>query len=658
MPPIRNKLLAFTALTALVLSVPAHADEDRMPGRMDRNAPRERGVGNADDPLNAQGFVGVEDRSAGANPIDQPSTRRHRRTGTPTQDNAAATPAPAPAADQAPRAVDTAAATAAMRGVEAALPPIKTIPVDDLEQSGLFDSLSDKSLGIDVWAGSSRAEISALLPQIPAASYYKTLRDLTLRALLTQTDKTLLAGGRAAAGEDLLTLRLETLIALGAYEDAARLYALNPGRPYHERLARAGVTAMLLGGQRPLGCIETKAVQENYGNLPFWQQMNVVCDIFLSGNLEKNKSKEVATSVFANSPMLQKVVGNAGYSFRPENTEDIAALTIEEKLAVFTLQRVDYSKLVKRNLKDFLETQPTVLMSLLNDTSLPAGIRMFATLSAVTQGAAGTDKLTAFYDSGIIGGLEKEARTIKGWKQLPALYRQAKSYSPGSARDSVLEQAMNLRRSYGIAALLPFAPFLAESDPGNLTPDSIAGALATMVKAGQNIPDKWRSVSLSVLTPGATRDNQATAFLAYDIQENFAPLKSLEDTEIKAIFNNMPEDSAKIALTAYEKLDKKRELHNSSADGVYENPTGLTTPVDYVMPSESLLSALELAKKDKRLGEVILISSVLLRSTQPGKIAPNVLNEVLDGFSTVGLTKEARELAAEVVLGLRSKKEN
>ncbi|MBU0799859.1 MAG: hypothetical protein KKA05_02540, partial [Alphaproteobacteria bacterium] len=540
--------------------------------------------------------------------------------------------------------------TADTRPVEAKLPPVQNIPIGELEHYGLLTTPADRSLGIDMWIGSHRGEIAAMLPQIPAESRYRTLQDLTARMLLTETDSEMIDGPRSPAGEDLMTLRLEKLIEMGSYDQAARLYAVNPGRPYHERLARAGVTAMLYSGRKALGCLEVKALADGYKDEAFWQQIAVICDVFLSNDLAKNKQITVPTGVFANTPLLEKLVDKSGYRFRPDNMDELAQLNTVERLALFALQRVDYSKISRLNLADIMKTDPTLLAAMLADQTLPARLRLYTLLAAVSVGTADIAQLTAFYES---DNAVDDAKGDKGWKSLPALYRQAKSYSPGNARDSVLQQALALRRAFGTAALLPFAPLIAESDPGNLTPESIAASLAVMVKAGQEIPDKWRNLGLAALSPQHRANDDALTFFAYDISQGFTPLKTLESTEFAEFLQKMDPATAKIVKTIYEKLDKDSKLHNIVADGPYEKEPALTVPDDYVMPLSDLLSNLALAEKDKRLGEVILISSILLRATSPGRITPEVLGEVLDGYKTVGLTREARDLAAEVVLGLR-----
>jgi hypothetical protein len=226
-------------------------------------------------------FAGVDDRTAGSQPSESGDSQNEATiTPSDSENNDPAMHKNAAESDNARARMNAAAVP-----VQPELPPVQTIPLGQLEYYGLLKGAADHSLGIDMWIGSSHGPVSEMLPQIPARSRYRTLDDLTERMLLTHTDAQYMGGGKSSTpGEDLMTLRLEKLIDIGAYDDAARLYALNPGKPYHEKLARAGVTAMLYSGRKALGCLEVKAFASSYTGDVFWQQLEGICDTFLSSD--------------------------------------------------------------------------------------------------------------------------------------------------------------------------------------------------------------------------------------------------------------------------------------------------------------------------------------------------------------------------------------
>jgi hypothetical protein len=55
---------------------------------------------------------------------------------------------------------------------------------------------------------------------------------------------------------------------------------------------------------------------------------------------------------------------------------------------------------------------------------------------------------------------------------------------------------------------------------------------------------------------------------------------------------------------------------------------------------------------EKKLGESILLSAKSLQGVRSRALNPGLLQEVIGGMRAVGLTKEARILAGEAVMGL------
>ena len=129
----------------------------------------------------------------------------------------------------------------------------------------------------------------------------------------------------------------------------------------------------------------------------------------------------------------------------------------------------------------------------------------------------------------------------------------------------------------------------------------------------------------------------------------------MEDTDIVKYFSELPPYERDILEISNEKLDKSIKLHNYGASSVYEKQKDLTSNDDYVMPSIGLLDRLEKARSEQRLGEVILLSSIALSDTPPDQIHKGLFREVIGGLIAVGLTKEARSLAREVILGMSEK---
>src|SRR5690606_36572727 len=106
------------------------------------------------------------------------------------------------------------------------------------------------------------------------------LQDLQRRLLLTPSDAEFFASGRRPEdGADLLTIRMEKLIEMGLYDDAAELYRRMVDEPYHVNLARHGIHALMLSGRGALACMEVNTGWERFREVPEWQVFRGICSL-------------------------------------------------------------------------------------------------------------------------------------------------------------------------------------------------------------------------------------------------------------------------------------------------------------------------------------------------------------------------------------------
>ncbi|HBH26189.1 MAG TPA: hypothetical protein DDX54_02155 [Rhodospirillaceae bacterium] len=154
----------------------------------------------------------------------------------------------------------------------------------ETESTGLRWAQDTPRLDADLWRGSTRAEVLTLLDLAPAAKpgveSWPALRPLVGRALTAPIGLAFLADGAEPPepGRDLLTARVEALLALDEPEKAAALYSALAAEPYGARLAKAGVTAFVRSGQTPLACVEAAlASLQADSQDPFWADIRARC---------------------------------------------------------------------------------------------------------------------------------------------------------------------------------------------------------------------------------------------------------------------------------------------------------------------------------------------------------------------------------------------
>lgn len=519
--------------------------------------------------------------------------------------------------------------------------------IDELESTGVYEGPWKDRL----WSGLAHADIEALLREAPNATPYASVNGLVRRLLLSRSNASRI-GGKPEPGRDLLTLRLEKLMEAGAFAEAADLYKAMNAEPYHERLAQAGMLALLHSRQPAIACIEQRIMQKRggFGSHGFWPAVSRLCDYIMTGKPQTGVD---------GGKVLKKTVADKNFRYtlrKPGELGDIAPL---ERAALFADDRIGYE-----NFSPFQREKitPAAISLVLADPNLPQETRLDLFPAALRKGIRTKEDLADWYKSINFPAIKEPsttpqmAGTLENWKKLPFLYQL-------SARDDEATSAklagmvLSLLRERGAEALelgLPFAAVIAETDPSALPAESIRPALRLMAESGQKMPLAWQK-KLSTLIDKENDAPRKKDLLMWVAARLDAPAE-VESKDLTPYFSletsGFSENEQKILKIVYEKLDKLQELHNyTNVNG--DNPVeGLTVDDDYVMQFKSLIERLEKARSEKRIGEVVLLSSVILRDMPPATIKADVLAQVVDAYISVGLTNEARELTEEVLLGL------
>jgi hypothetical protein len=175
--------------------------------------------------------------------------------------------APANAGEPEPR--EAAAEGDSASGVE-----VDQLDEMSLETLGVLDTDSG-ALGADMWSGTPRRRVEALLPRVPGELDAPVLRDLARRLLLSPA---VAPERRHAEGgsRDLLALRVDRLAAIGAIDGLMQLIDALPRGTSSPGVLRHRVTAHLLRHERVSACKAVRAaVRETDG--AFWQKALALC---------------------------------------------------------------------------------------------------------------------------------------------------------------------------------------------------------------------------------------------------------------------------------------------------------------------------------------------------------------------------------------------
>lgn len=127
------------------------------------------------------------------------------------------------------------------------------------------------------------------------------------------------------------------------------------------------------------------------------------------------------------------------------------------------------------------------------------------------------------------------------------------------------------------------------------------------------------------------------------------PSELLQDADLQPLFEHISKRKSTQYFNIIENLDKSfKDNHN--ADAIYVNDFDLTFTERYVMPMPRVWNQLVNSSQDKRIGETVLLSTVMLHKHTLGDLYPGVASDVLQSINTVGLTNISKALALESVL--------
>jgi hypothetical protein len=521
-----------------------------------------------------------------------------------------------------------------------------------LENAGLYSSASEGSLGKDLWKGIKRSDLLKLMEDMPVESNDPTVQRLIFGALLSETDSTMINNDvPPEPGHDLLTLRLEKLIQAGAYKQAQDLYSsFDEVEPYHERLARAGILAMLLNGEKSLACVEAETVKGAFSDSEFIAQILAFCDVTLS-DTPSAESKDIMAGLKLRH---QDILINDGAALA-YNTESFGGLSLIEKAFLASEGKISFEN---STIKDANAIPPTHLRILLDSDSLSPQNRFMLTAAAENWGLAAPGELKDIYKAALppSGGdpsTYQVGDTAQDWEKIALYYTIAANAETDEAQWDAIKNGLNLGNRYGIGALKPYADLLAKTQPADASEDQLETAVRVLNTTGKPLPKQWSERILQMpMTSEKDQLNQrvyALHTVAELSQNNGKVAPQNPDTN-----DNTPYPPGTrggyLLKNIIENVDKP-ETNSDNAGRIYEKDYGLTFKQDYVMPSTVVWNHLLEAGQSKNAGETVLLSASVLQVADLGKIYPGLLNDVRTGLSDVGLTDISTNLAISAVLG-------
>ena len=506
----------------------------------------------------------------------------------------------------------------------------------------------DGGFGFDMWAGSDRAFVEALMPRLPVRTLSPVMQDLTRRLLLSEAR----VPAGAPMASSLLGLRVERLGASGRTDLVRDLLRLGTSRLQDASLARAEVDSMLLSGNHAGACANIEALLRMDDD-PYWLKGLTFC---------KALNGESAAARLGVS--LLREGGGAGDDVFFELVESLVGETKSTPGGLIDPSPLHLAMLRAARLEipdgAVPGAQPAILRAIAVSPNAPLATRLVAAERAEAAGTLPPDALTAMYAS-----VDFSPEDRLAWRALAVeeagprvnalLYQVASIQTDPQTKARAIVAALSRARAAGgfgtAARILRDICKSVEPSPGLAWAASDIGR-ALLAAGDVGSARRW----FDMLYRSATPETPDAAVAILDLW----PLVQLMDIDgslgwnVDALVNWWAGEQERSGDDAFERAAVILALMDAIGYDVPEASwrelleSSLT--VTAYLPSVQLWRALETASANGRVGETVLLSLLALGEVGPVGADPTTLHTVVSALMGVGLETDARKLALESAL--------
>lgn len=535
--------------------------------------------------------------------------------------------------------------------VPAAAPPSfigPAVKVDELQgiDPDTAGTLGDAQggLGAQMWQGTPRHVVAALLPRLPVGAPSPAMRDLMRRLLLT-----IAAVPEGPAKEpSLIAIRLRLLADMGDQVAVAALLEATPGRNTHSELLQLEADIRFLANDNARGCaIVASQVRANKN--AYWQKAFAFCQALAGDAAQAQLNLSILRELGESDPAFFQIMDRLAGSAAPPPTT--LAKPTPLHLAMARAANVALPK-------DVVATaNPGILRAISISPNAPIEVRLEAAERAEATGALPADALRQLYlsisfpEQDIANSLSK-TKSDSSPLGRALLYRAASAQKVPAAQAEAVSQALALAYDGGrySSAVRVFMPVLkripASADLLWFAPEA---ARAALLAHDADLAREW----FAILRASALFNKDAAAALA-----GLMPLAQLAgSTEAQGFKNedlagwferNQSRDGGRAAVALFYAL--KEGLEEPVAPALWQpllaGPERATAPI----PNPAIWFRMESAAKARQIGETVILALLSLGEGNLAEASPATLAHVLRALGAVGLKAEARALALEAAI--------
>lgn len=511
-----------------------------------------------------------------------------------------------------------------------------------------FAPLNDeRSLGNDVFRGSTRSVLTELFKSLTARDVNLPIHKTTNRVLLTagrQSD--IISDTKPAPGEDLLTIRLEKMLERGLYAEAASIYTSLESEPYHERLASAGLTALIITGRKSLACLDIKSFFEGNAQTPAWKQLGTYCNYVMqvAAGVEPAPDQPKNLTQYAAYPILQKIADTPDYteSYNPDLFDKLSqferAVLIGENRLTIDLPTLRQDIAAGR-------IPPSHVQALLQLAALDLDTRMLLIVTGIKSASVSHDTLYSLFKTAQIDTADTGSTAT-----MIQIYRRIKAKEPDNDIPAMMRSALRLSANIGPEAMIPLLSTLETVEPNLLDPLDYSAALDAFMAVDRDLPAVWKESLVrreipAALSPPALRERLIVQTYALTDPHSRTPQQKQAVRDLLTA-----RDLGKLLplIDIIENVDKGDPAHNNGPK-VYENGFDSSPDKGYTMATAQPQERLKQAVSANAIGETVLLSNWVFRRASAEPFSPDALIEVTGSLKTIGLFDQAQTMVSEAV---------
>jgi len=492
-------------------------------------------------------------------------------------------------------------------------------------------------LGARMWQGTNRRDAERLLPELSAPLFQPSLHDLQYRLLLSSAAPP----SGATAGQSILYLRLERLMAAGESEAVRRLFAGRERVKMDAGSAKLRAEAFLAAGDVKEACRSLDLLP--VGSDPLGDPL-AAFSLKLTALCQAEAGETVAANLTADLAREQGMEDALFYSLLAQKTDGLK-LDAPAPGRLGPLRYALYLAAGRALPADAVSlAEPSLLADMMRREGLDMGLRIQAGEKAVTAYLAAPHELAALY-----AGATLPKKTDEAWQARAALYKtlsdenvpgdKAVLVSGGLAAAETSEDFRMLARVLG--------PIIASIPPRGGDPVLGGHFVRALIVNEERVR---ASMWLAALSEAGHRTPQ--------LDELKGMVRLL--TGKRGVEPDLAAASAELKLRIGEggrvRAVAAREALLLDALGYQLSPDLWTALLDSgelpdgLMPGPQLLRALDEASTAGRRGETVLLTLALPGKTGIDDLHPQALANMVSALLKVGLREEAFRLALDALL--------